>query len=77
MIDPAHVQLSVVSQYRFLSISRSAYYYVPVPENTETLALMAVIDTVFMDWPWVMAAGKWPGTFSVWAMLSGDVACGA
>ncbi|NKJ02946.1 hypothetical protein FHW92_005057, partial [Novosphingobium sp. SG707] len=52
MIDPPHSQLSVVSQCRLLSISRSAYYYVPALENAETLALMAVIDTVFMDCPW-------------------------
>jgi hypothetical protein len=34
-----------------LSISRSGYY-APVPENGATLALMAVIDQVFMDCPW-------------------------
>jgi putative transposase len=35
-----------------LSISRSGYYYAPVPENGATLELMAVIDQVFMDCPW-------------------------
>ena len=52
MIDPAHDQLSISAQCRMLSISRSSYYYAPVPESTETLALMQVIDAAFLDMPW-------------------------
>ena len=33
-------------------ISRSSYYYAPVPESEETLALMRVIDAAFLDMPW-------------------------
>lgn len=52
MIDPAHGQLSISAQCRLLSISRSSFYYAPVPETEETLALMQVIDTTFLDMPW-------------------------
>jgi putative transposase len=52
MIDPAHDDLSISAQCRLLSISRSSYYYAPVPETGETLALMQVIDTSFLDMPW-------------------------
>ena len=38
-------------QCRLLSISRSSYYYTPVPETDETLALMTVIDETFMEYP--------------------------
>ena len=51
-IEPTHQHLSITAQCRLLSISRSSYYYAPVPETDETLALMAEIDTVFMDCPW-------------------------
>ena len=51
-IEPTHQHLSIAAQCRLLSISRSSYYYAPVPETDETLALMAAIDTVFMDCPW-------------------------
>ena len=52
LIEPAHPRLSIAGQCRLLSISRSSYYYVPVPQSEETLALMRVIDEVFMDCPW-------------------------
>jgi putative transposase len=52
MIEPAHHRLSISAQCRLLSISRSSYYYTPVPETEETLALMRVIDTAFLDMPW-------------------------
>ena len=52
MVEPAHPQLSITAQCRLLSISRSGYYYAPVPEGAPTLALMALIDQVFMDCPW-------------------------
>ena len=52
MIEPAHQRLSIAAQCRLLSISRSSYYYAPVPETEETLALMRVIDAAFLDCPW-------------------------
>lgn len=48
MIEPAHARLSISAQCRLLSISRSSYYYAPVPETEETLALMRVIDAVII-----------------------------
>lgn len=51
MIDPGHAHLSISAQCRMLSISRSSFYYAPVPETGETLALMQVIDTAFLDMP--------------------------
>ena len=56
MIERDHARLSVAAQCRLVSISRSSFYYapvpVPVPETAETLALMAVIDASFLDHPW-------------------------
>ena len=52
MIERGHASLSVVAQCRLVSISRSSFYYAPVPETAETLALMAVIDASFLDHPW-------------------------
>src|SRR5690606_2321461 len=52
MIEPDHQRLSIAAQCRLLSISRSSYYYAPVPESEETLALMRVIDAAFLDMPW-------------------------
>ena len=52
MIEPDNPDLSITAQCRLLSMSRSGYYYALVPENGATLALMAVIDQVFMDCPW-------------------------
>ena len=52
MVEAAHPRLSITAQCRLLRISRSSYYYAPVPETDETLALMTVIDATFMDCPW-------------------------
>ena len=52
MIEPAHHRLSIAAQCRLLWISRSSYYYAPVPETDETLALMTVIDEAFMECSW-------------------------
>jgi len=51
MVEPAHHRLSISTQCRLFSISRSSYYYAPVPEADEALALMTVIDETFMDMP--------------------------
>lgn len=52
MVEPSYASLSIVAQCRLLSISRSSWYYPPVPESEVTLALMQVIDRVFLDCPW-------------------------
>ena len=52
MVEPAHHRLSISTQCSLLRISRSSYYYAPVPETDETLALMTVIDATFLDCPW-------------------------
>ena len=52
MIEAVHADLSISAQCRLLSISRSSFYYTPQPESDETLALMRVIDTAFLDMPW-------------------------
>ncbi len=49
MVEPAHSCLSILAQCRLLLIGRSSYYYAPVPESDETLALMRVIDAAFLD----------------------------
>ena len=51
MVEPAHHRLSIAAQCRLLRISRSSYYYAPVSETDETLALMTVIDETFMECP--------------------------
>lgn len=52
MIEREHASLSIATQCRLVSISRSSFYYAPVPETAQTLALMAVIDASFLDHPW-------------------------
>jgi putative transposase len=52
MVEVAHSRLSISAQCSLLRISRSSYYYAPVPETDETLGLMTVIDETFMECPW-------------------------
>ncbi len=52
MVEPFHHRLSITAQCHLLRISRSSYYYAPVPETDETLALMTAIDETFMECPW-------------------------
>ena len=52
IIEREHTTLSIAAQCRLVSISRSSFYYAPVPETAETLALMTVIDASFLDHPW-------------------------
>jgi len=75
MIEREHASLSIAAQCRLVSISRSSFYYAPVPETAKTLALMAVIDASFLDHPWY-ATARWHGTSSASAMGSGVGGCG-
>jgi len=52
LIEPEHGQLSIVRQCELASISRSSFYYQPVGETLETLALMRLIDAQFLETPW-------------------------
>lgn len=40
MIEREHASLSIVTQCRLVSISRSSFYYAPVAETAETLAVI-------------------------------------
>ena len=51
MIEPDHPELSIGTQCRLLSISRSAFYYSPLSETDTNLALMLLIDKQFLDTP--------------------------
>lgn len=51
MIDRDNPDLSIGAQCRLLSISRSSFYYAPVGESGENLALMARIDRQFLETP--------------------------
>lgn len=51
MVDPKHSELSIRQQCKILSLSRSAYYYVPAGECAYNLELMRLIDKQFLDTP--------------------------
>ena len=52
MIEREHASLSIAAECRLVRISRSSFYYAPVPEAADTPALMAVIGASFLDHPW-------------------------
>lgn len=49
MIEPSHPVLSIVRQCALVSISRPSFYYQPRGEAPLNLALMRLIDEVFLD----------------------------
>jgi putative transposase len=51
MVEPSHPILSMVRQCALVSINRSSFYYQPRGETPLNLALMPVIDKVFLDCP--------------------------
>ena len=51
MIEPAHPKLSTARQCRLLGLPRSSYYHRPKPKPVEDLALMRVIDEVYLAQP--------------------------
>ena len=51
MIEKDHPSLSVGTQYRLLSISRSSFYYAPQGETAMNLDLMLLIDRQFLETP--------------------------
>lgn len=51
MIDPLDRQLSVSRQCELIDLSRSSYYYRPMPMSQEELELMRKIDELYLDNP--------------------------
>ena len=52
MVDSTHKVLSISTQCRLLSISRSSFYYQSRGESAFNLKLMQVIDTQFLETPY-------------------------
>lgn len=52
LIGPDHPRLSIARQCALVSISRSLFYYAPVPADEARPALMRVIDEAFLEMPW-------------------------
>ena len=51
-IDDKDVNLSLNEQLDLSRVSKTAYYYSPIPETAENLVLMELIDKVFTDRPY-------------------------
>ena len=51
MVERTHPTLSIGTQCRLLSISRSSFYYEPQGETAMNLALMRLIDRQFLETP--------------------------
>ena len=51
MVEGPHSQLSIVEQCTLLSINRSGFYYEPVPESEENLAVMRLLDEQYFNTP--------------------------
>lgn len=51
LMEPDHPDLSIARQCELLAMSRSGYYYEPVPESAENLALMRLIDEQYLKTP--------------------------
>ena len=51
MIAPSHPRLSVVRQCALVGLNRSGVYHRPKGESAATLALMRLIDEVFLEHP--------------------------
>lgn len=52
MVDQGHASLSIRSQCRLLSISRSSYYFYPKGESSENLVFMKRIDDLYLLHPY-------------------------
>jgi len=51
MIEPASSVLSISTQCEMLSVSKSSFYYVPVGESDENLAIMRELDEQYFSTP--------------------------
>jgi putative transposase len=52
IIEPEHPGLSVLRQCELVSISRPSFYYQPMGETAENLALMRLMEAQFLETPW-------------------------
>lgn len=50
-IDPRHSTLSITRQCELVGLPRSSWYYEPMGESAENLALMKRIDKQYLDTP--------------------------
>jgi putative transposase len=50
-VEENHPTLSIQRQCELLGLSRSGYYYQPVPESEENLRLMRKIDEHYLERP--------------------------
>lgn len=51
LIIPSHLDLSIARQTQLLDISRSGFYYQPVPVSPEEIQIMGFMDKIFTDCP--------------------------
>jgi len=51
MVEPDNYKLSIVNQCELLGISRSGYYYTPIPESAENLKIMRMMDEQYLKTP--------------------------
>lgn len=51
MVDTHHTEISIVKQCELLQISRSGFYYEPVPESEENLCIMRKLDEQYFKTP--------------------------
>ena len=51
MVEPGNPELSIGTQCKLLSISRSSFYYTPKGETALNLMLMRQIDEQFLETP--------------------------
>ena len=51
LIEPEHPTLSIRRQCELLGVPRSSFYYEPVPESPDNLALIGQIDALYTQWP--------------------------
>ena len=58
MIDPTSPVLSISAQCDLLSVNRSRYYYVPVGESQENLAIMRQLDEQYFLTPFYGALAQ-------------------
>ncbi len=59
IIEPNKSKLSVARQCELLEISRSAYYYNPLPEDEEELNIKRMIDRIFIERPFKGSRKVW------------------
>lgn len=51
LIEVSNDELSIRQQCELLGLSRSSYYYVPVSESIENIALMRILDELYLQYP--------------------------